>query len=85
MMVEILNEDVALNDFPENRQPTGVPGEMEYIQGRSLWERVPPFTYDSPGLKWTLERQRISIAMLVIWFTATMVAMFAALSKLSVE
>jgi hypothetical protein len=56
--VGILNEDIALNDFPRNRRPTGIiPGQSEYRASRELWAKVPPFFYSPPDLQWSIGAQ----------------------------
>jgi ABC-2 type transport system permease protein len=33
----------------------------------TLWRQVPDFDYRAPGVSWVLVRQRLPVAMLVLW------------------
>ena len=38
-----------------------------YKANKALWEKAPPFVYDSPGLGWVLERQLVGLIALLFW------------------
>jgi ABC-2 type transport system permease protein len=56
-MVKALNDDLA------QRSRAG----EEYFGDRRLWERVPDFTYDTPGAAWVLAHHRVALIALVFW------------------
>jgi ABC-2 type transport system permease protein len=85
-VMRILNDDIALNDFPENRRLTGQrPGEREYWAGRALWATVPPFIYDPPTAGGALREQWPAIAALAVWLAAVLMAVPLSLARLSVD
>ncbi|MEW6732066.1 MAG: DUF3526 domain-containing protein [Acidobacteriota bacterium] len=58
----------TLNDDLTYKSRTG---EYTYIAGRSLWESISPFTYQTPGLLWALKNHLSSLITLTGWFVLT--------------
>lgn len=46
----------------------------DFRADRGLWERIPPFEYQAPGLGWALRHQRVGLLLLVAWLAAVMIA-----------
>jgi len=51
---------------------------FDYVRGRDLWEKVPPFDYDVPTAGWALSQRTWSAAALAAWLV--MIAVVAAWS-----
>jgi ABC-2 type transport system permease protein len=67
-LMQIMNDDIALNDFPENRAWTGrSDGERQYIAGKALWARVPAFEYEQPDTRWAMRGQGPALGGLLLW------------------
>lgn len=60
MMQRVLNGDIAKN---------AKAGQV-YLAGAELWNRVPDFDYDTPGLSWALAQNVLSLLLMGVWFTA---------------
>jgi ABC-2 type transport system permease protein len=43
-----------------------------YLRGRDLWEKIPDFRYETPGVTWVLSRQQLTILLLLVWTMAAM-------------
>jgi ABC-2 type transport system permease protein len=83
--VGILNEDIALNDFPRNRRPTGIiPGQSEYRASRKLWAKVPPFFYSPPDLQWSIGAQWPGVFILGTWLVVAVALAAVAVARLRV-
>lgn len=65
-IVRMLNEEITYNSrgraYEENQAD------------RSLWERTPDFTYETPSASWALAHQRGSFAVLATWLMLGLVA-----------
>jgi ABC-2 type transport system permease protein len=57
LMETTLNEDVAYNRTPGQR-------------GRELWEKIPPFAYTPPTVRWVFENYLLSYGGLILWLLA---------------
>jgi ABC-2 type transport system permease protein len=66
MMQRVLNGDIV-----EHAKP----GEV-YLAGEELWNRIPDFTYEAPGLAWVLGQNTLSLALMTAWLAAAV--LFAA-------
>ncbi len=64
-MVTILNEDIKQNATGM----TQYSAEWGYRANKSLWEKVPPFDFDPPGIQTILGRNMFSIFVLFLWLT----------------
>lgn len=60
MMQRVLNGDIA-----ENAKPGQV-----YLAGSELWNRIPDFNYEAPGLSWVLTQNALSLALMGLWCAA---------------
>ncbi|MGE3507979.1 MAG: ABC transporter permease [Vicinamibacterales bacterium] len=63
MMQRVLNQDIV-----EHARP----GEV-YLAGAELWNRVPDFDYEAPGVGWALGQTRVSLALTIAWLIAALV------------
>ena len=45
-----------------------------YLADSELWESVPPFRYDAPGLGWVLGKRSVSLAVLGLWLVGGVLA-----------
>lgn len=52
------------------------PGERRMV-GAELWEAVPAFAYDPPGVGWSLGQHALSAGLLVLWAVLGLVLAFA--------
>jgi ABC-2 type transport system permease protein len=85
-MVRTLNEDLVFNNHPGNqRQSLWFQNTQDYRAGRDLWEKVPPFRYDSPGLNWAVKECRFSLVVLLLWVIGAAVAAPVAITKMKVD
>jgi ABC-2 type transport system permease protein len=50
--------------------------DFTYLAHPAVWASVPDFKYEAPATSWVLRQQRISLALLALWFMA---AVFIAL------
>jgi ABC-2 type transport system permease protein len=73
-MVRILNNDLAYHSKPG----------QTYLAHRDVWERIQDFRYDPPDAGWVLERQSLSLSVLLIWFVASATAAVFAVSGIRV-
>jgi ABC-2 type transport system permease protein len=69
LFVQLMNRDIAENDFPAARRPVSpdMPDELVYLGGRELWEKTPAFRYTPPSLDEVLTENRFAVAGLVFW------------------
>ena len=58
---------------------------FDYVRGRDLWEKVPPFDYDVPGAAWALSRRRVSVVVLAAWLVAVCAAAAWGVSSMRLE
>ena len=58
---------------------------FDYVRGRDLWEKVPPFDYDAPGVMWALTERRVSLVVLACWLGAAILAAAWAVSSMRLE
>jgi ABC-2 type transport system permease protein len=67
--VQMMNNDIKDNDFPEARRPSSAstPTDLIYLNNRNLWERVPFFVYIPPGLDWIAKQTWIAATALMAW------------------
>lgn len=75
-MVKVLNDDMMKN-------ATGMTmysAEWGYRANRDLWEKVPAFDFDAPGLGTILRRNLTAIAVLVFWLAGSL-ALLAVLAR----
>ena len=54
----------------------------DYRAGRSMWESIPAFTYESPGLSWALGHYTIGLGFLGLWFVAVTVMVPVAVTRM---
>jgi ABC-2 type transport system permease protein len=60
MMQRVLNGDLAEHSRP---------GEV-YLAGRELWNRIPDFVYEAPGVSWALATNWVSSTLIAAWLFA---------------
>jgi ABC-2 type transport system permease protein len=58
---------------------------FDYVRGRDLWEKVPPFDYDVPTARWALAQHSWSAAVLAAWLAAVAVAAAWSVSSMRLE
>jgi ABC-2 type transport system permease protein len=56
-----------------------------YLRGRELWEKIPDFEYQSPGVAWVLKRQQLPLLLLLVWTAAAIALAWAAAVRLRLE
>jgi len=75
-MLATLNSELAAS---------GRLNSFDYVRGRDLWEKVPPFDYDVPGAGWALSARRLSVIVLGVWLVAVSVAAAWGVSSMRLE
>lgn len=58
---------------------------FDYVRGRDLWEKVPPFDYDVPGMRWALSQRAWSVLVLALWLVAVSAAAVWSVSSMRLE
>jgi ABC-2 type transport system permease protein len=58
---------------------------FDYVRGRDLWEKVPPFDYDAPAAGWAFGERAWSAAVLAAWLAAVAVAATWSVSSMRLE
>ena len=58
---------------------------FDYVRGRDLWEKVPPFDYDVPGAAWAVSQRAISAVALTAWLALVAFAAIASVSSMRLE
>lgn len=58
---------------------------FDYVRGRDLWEKVPPFDYEVPGAAWAITQRSWSVIALVLWCGAVSVAAIGSVSSMRLE
>jgi ABC-2 type transport system permease protein len=71
----MMNADIAQNAKPGTA----------YVAGPELWAKVPEFDYELPGAAWALERNHISLLLLVAWCAVAVWFAFHATRQLTVD
>jgi ABC-2 type transport system permease protein len=59
--IKIINDDIMAHPVKVGEVHNG---------DNELWAKVPPFSYDPPGIVWALKRHAIALACLIGWFSA---------------
>ena len=58
---------------------------FDYVRGRDLWEKVPPFDYDVPGASWAIAQRGWSVAALTTWLIVAIATAIWSVSRMRVE
>ena len=58
---------------------------FDYVRGRDLWEKVPPFDYDVPPVAWALSQRWWSAAVLGAWAAAACAAAVWGVASMRLE
>lgn len=58
---------------------------FDYVRGRDLWEKVPPFDYDVPSAAWAVLETWWSIAVLALWLAGVSVAAVWGVASMRLE
>ncbi|HEX4915330.1 MAG TPA: ABC transporter permease subunit [Vicinamibacterales bacterium] len=58
---------------------------FDYVRGRDLWEKVPPFDYEVPGAAWAVSQRLSSMFALAGWLAIAAAAAVAGMSSMKVE
>lgn len=58
---------------------------FDYVRGRDLWEKVPPFDYEVPGAAWAVSERATSAIALTIWLALAVLAAIASVSSMRLE
>lgn len=61
-LVSTMNSDVAVHQKLD---------DFDYKAGRSLWEKVPAFSYTAPGTRWVLAETALASLLLGAWVLAS--------------
>jgi ABC-2 type transport system permease protein len=75
MMQRVLNGDLA---------ERAKPGEV-YLAGDELWNRIPDFTYEAPGVGWALAHAVPSLALMGLWLAGAIAFATVATRRPAVE
>lgn len=75
-MLSTLNSELA---------QTGRLNTFDYVRGRDLWEKVPPFDYDVPAAWWAVSQRAWSVAVLGAWLAAISAAAVWSVSSMRLE
>ncbi len=68
-----------------NRDMVAQHSNWEYRAGRSMWESIPAFAYESPGLSWTLSHYTIGLGLLGLWFVAVALTVPVAVTRMKIN
>ncbi len=68
-----------------NRDMVAQNASWDYRAGRAMWESIPTFTYESPGLGWTLSHHTIGLGLLGLWFVVVALAMPVAVTRMKIN
>lgn len=68
--------------YSENAKPGST---KSIVQNRETWEKVPPFEYAAPPLRWSLGKAAIGIGMLSLWFVGILLLTPLAISRLKAD
>jgi ABC-2 type transport system permease protein len=82
-MMSIINDDVIANDTGTSIYAS----ELGYRSDKSLWEKVPPLEVDMPTLATILQRNTVSLLVLLGWLIGsfTLLNLLAKRAKVDVE
>ncbi len=69
---------VLNGDLVENSKT----GDWDYLAQPELWEKIPAFSYEPPGLSENLRRNTGNLALLGIWFAITFSILFVVTKKI---
>lgn len=58
---------------------------FDYVRGRDLWEKIPPFDYDVPAASWAVGQRRLSMVALGAWLAAAAAAAAWSVSSMRLE
>ena len=58
---------------------------FDYLRGRDLWEKVPPFDYEVPTARWVLSRRNRSALALAAWLAAVSIAAVWSVTSMRLE
>jgi ABC-2 type transport system permease protein len=58
---------------------------FDYVRGRDLWEKVPPFDYEVPSAGWAINQRAWSAVVLAAWLAAAGVAAAWSVSSMRLE
>ena len=48
---------------------------FDYTRGRAFWETIPEFSFEAPGVAWSLEERRASVTSLAAWSIAALLSL----------
>lgn len=68
-----------------NRDMVAQNSSGDYRAGRSMWESIPAFTYQSPGLGWALGHYTTGLGLLGLWFVAVALAVPVAVTRMKIN
>ena len=72
--VQTLNRDMVTRN-----------ASWDYQAGRTIWESIPAFAYESPTLGWTLRHYPIGLGLLVLWFVAVVLMVPVAVTRMKIN
>jgi len=75
-MLQTLNTELA---------QSGRLNTFDYVRGRDLWEKVPPFDYDAPTAVWVLSERWWSASALLAWLAGVTVASVWSVTSMRLE
>ncbi|MEW6737878.1 MAG: DUF3526 domain-containing protein [Acidobacteriota bacterium] len=76
MFIKMMNEDMIVHAVKE---------DFSYQASPALWQTVPDFKYNAPGVGWVLRNHIVGVIMLMLWFIAATVALLVAIKKIRVD
>lgn len=80
-MTQAMNEDLFANSSGASRDELIA---AFHARQKQVYEKLPPFQYNPPGLKWALKNVRIAIAALALWLIGGVIAAFIAVNRMRV-
>ena len=58
---------------------------FDYVRGRDLWEKVPPFDYEVPGAGWAVAERAMSAFALAGWLVIAVLGAIASVASMRLE
>ena len=68
-----------------NRDMVTQNASWDYRAGRAMWESIPAFIYESPGLGWTLGHYTMGLGLLGLWFVAVALMVPVAVTRMKIN
>ena len=72
--VQTLNQDMVEQN-----------SSWDYRAGREMWESIPAFSYESPGLGWALGHYAMGLGLLGLWFVGVALMVPVAVTRMKIN